>query len=232
MVVAAISADKETKIVETAGIDKFPTFKLFVRGEVLDYTGDRNANAMIEFITEFSRSKLLVVPYVKDIKGDAIAISGIDSQSSLNSLPALFRRYPIYFVSKEEGIKVQLIGKTIKTYEGELDLVSVADWLEEETAPVLLSLGESPASRKLEKAMDKKKSILGLINKGQEGSVEATLKVLQDYCSNITDYVCGYLQKGEHDYESLTSWIGDPETSRNRLVWIDTKALKVYLFDG
>lgn len=66
---AAVSADKEAKIVEAAGIDKFPTFKLFVRGEVLDYRGDRNAKAMIEFITEFSRSKLLVVPYVKDIKG-------------------------------------------------------------------------------------------------------------------------------------------------------------------
>lgn len=86
---------------------------------------------MIEFITEFSKSKLLVVPHTKDIKGSAVVISGIDGKSSLNSLPALFRRYPIYYASEEEGLKVQLIDQGTKTYEGKLTLLGVADWLEE-----------------------------------------------------------------------------------------------------
>ena len=75
-----------------------------------------------------------------------------------------------------------------------------------------MSLGENPPSKKLEKAFKNKKPILGLINKGYSGSVDGALKVMEEYCKNVKNHVCGVLVKGEPDYDSFTGWIGDPET--------------------
>lgn len=200
---------------------------------MIDYTGERKAEAMIDFLMEFSKSRLLIAPKLSDVRTPAVVITGISERSSLHSLPALFQRYPIYLVTKDDKESIQIIDDvSTRTYNGKISLVKVADWLEDETTPILMSLGEHPPAKKLEKAMKNKKAILGLVNKGYQGSVDGALKVLEDFCKDVSNYVCGYVTKGEHDYEYLTSWIGDSETERNRLVWIDTKLLKVYLWDG
>lgn len=142
-----------------------------MQGESIPYEGSRKAEAMIEFLIEFSRSKLLIIPHAKDARKPAVVISGIDAKSSLHSLPALFRRYPIYYAFNDSETAIKIIEDTTKTYTGKLELLSVSDWLEEETAPILLSLGESPPSKTLERSMKLKKPILAFVNKGENGSV-------------------------------------------------------------
>ena len=59
----------------------------------------------------------------------------------------------------------------MREYNGEKKLIDIAEWLEEETAPVLVSLGTSKVPKKLMKAMRKQFPILGIVNKGGEGPI-------------------------------------------------------------
>ena len=85
------------------------------------------------------------------------------------------------------------------------------DWLEEKTGPVLVSLGDSNVPKKLKAAIKKFKPILGLIDKGKQGSINSSIQLLTKYCLNKKDIICGILKKGEDDYENLMKWIGDSD---------------------
>lgn len=85
---------------------------------------------MIDFLMEFSKSRLLLAPKITDVRKPAIIVTGITEKSTLNSLPALFKRYPIYLVTKEEKEGVQIVDDiSTKTYEGKMLLTKVAEWL-------------------------------------------------------------------------------------------------------
>ena len=78
--------------------------------------------------------------------------------------------------------------------------------------------------------MKKFKPILGLIDKGKQGSINSSIQLLTKYCLKNKDIICGILKKGEDDYENLMKWIGDSDHQANRLVWIDFKQLKHYIY--
>jgi len=54
--------------------------------------------------------------------------------------------------------------------------------------------------------------------------------LLNSYCQGKKDIVCGTLTKGEADYEHLVEWISDPDQTANRLVVIDHKQYKCFIF--
>ena len=78
---------------------------------------------------------------------------------------------------------------------------TVADWLEEQTAPVLVSLGEAEPAKKLLKAMRNKTPLLVYINKGLPSDVKEQLAVLEKFCEGKKEMVCGYVHSNEPDYE-------------------------------
>jgi len=55
---------------------------------------------MIDFIMELHMARLLVVPKIADARPPAVIVSGVDSNSNLQALPALFPRYPIYYTQE------------------------------------------------------------------------------------------------------------------------------------
>ena len=75
---------------------------------------------------------------------------------------------------------------------------------------MLVSLGTSKVPKKLRKALKNHLPILGFVNKSGEGSVEQPLKILEEHCKEVGDYVCGYVNKGEEDYDHLVGLIADP----------------------
>ena len=45
-------------------------------------------------------ARLLVVPKIADARPPAVIVTGIDSGSNLQALPALFPRYPVYYTKE------------------------------------------------------------------------------------------------------------------------------------
>lgn len=74
--------------------------KVFIKGEAIDYKGKHTTEAMIDFIMELHMARLLMVPKIADARPPAVIVSGVDSNSNLQALPALFPRYPIYYTQE------------------------------------------------------------------------------------------------------------------------------------
>jgi hypothetical protein len=110
--------------------------------------------------------------------------------------------------------------------------VAVADWLDDETAPVLYDLGSSKPSRKLEKALGDSIPILGYLIKNNNEAVAAHLETLTNFCKGKKNFICGNAKKGDDDYEDLVKWFGDADSEANRLVYIDPKESKGYIYEG
>ena len=87
---------------------------------------------------------------------------------------------------------------------------------------MLVSLGEPTPTKKLEKALIKHLPILVVVNKHERESVQPILDLLAEFCEEVTEYVCGYLHKGDEDYQMLIDWFGDKDTETNRLFWVNT----------
>jgi hypothetical protein len=77
----------------------------------------------------------------------------------------------------------------------------------------LSSLGETKPNKKLEKALFNHQPLLIVVNKYEDRSgVQPTLDLLTAFCEDKTDYVCGYLHKGEEDYDTIMIWLEDKDT--------------------
>lgn len=231
VVVAAVDASRERAIAALEGVKGYPTFKIFVGGEGVKYEGTRTAEAIVQFALEFARSRLLIVQKRKDLNLPAVAIGGIQVGSPLHSLPALYSRLPVYMVLDDE-FSVEIHEESgVKRYEGEHSLIKIANWLEAETSPVLVSLGYPTPCPKLKKAMEDKLPILGLVIKGHHPANFA-LEFLEQYCREKSQIICGHISKGEPDYADMVQWLGDTDQDRNRLYIIQTDGLKKYAYPG
>jgi tRNA isopentenyl-2-thiomethyl-A-37 hydroxylase MiaE len=111
-------------------------------------------------------------------------------------------------------------------------LAEVVEWLDHVSSPVLVSLGESTPSKKLERAMSTKKPLLIVLNKHERAAAAPALKFLAKYCEEHTKFVCGYVHSDEPDYHDLLEWTGDQDKDANRLFWINTESLSKYLYPG
>lgn len=72
-----------------------------------------------------------------------------------------------------------------------------------------------------------------VVNKYEDRSgTQPTLDLLTEFCEDKTDYVCGYLHKGEEDYDTIMIWLEDKDAETNRLFWINTKKSLKYDYQG
>lgn len=78
MIIAAVDSSDEQEIAERYGVEAYPTFKVFIKGEAFEYQGKREKQSMIDFNNEVSTALLLISPKIKDIPKPFVAITGID----------------------------------------------------------------------------------------------------------------------------------------------------------
>lgn len=71
--------------------------------------------------------------------------------------------------------------------------MDIIEWLDHVSAPVLVSLGESVPSKKLERAMNIKRPLLVVFNKHERFAAAPALGFLTKYCEEKTKFVCGYV---------------------------------------
>ncbi len=67
MRIAKIDSTVHKTFSEKYKIEGFPTLKLFINGEPIDYQGERTKNAMIDFIEKKSNSKLRILKKKEDV---------------------------------------------------------------------------------------------------------------------------------------------------------------------
>lgn len=52
---------------------------------------------------------------------------------------------------------------------------------------------------------------------------------MREACQQMASiFICGFVNKGSEDYDSMIDYIGDKDKQKNRLVYIDTKTFKKY----
>ncbi len=101
VVIAALDASTESEIASRFDIWNYPTFKVFIKGDVLDYHGKREPQSMIDFNVQISQALLLVAPSIHNIPKPFVAIRGICPKCALHSLPALFSSVPLYHITDD-----------------------------------------------------------------------------------------------------------------------------------
>jgi thioredoxin 1 len=233
VVVAAVDSNDEEELALAHDVHSYPTFKVFIRGEALKYAGERKAESMIAFNTDLANALLLISPQTTNIPKPFVAVSGIDARSPFHALPALFSTHPVYHITGRAQFSIEFhTEEDVKTYRGSPSLEDVVQWLDHVSSPVLVSMGESVPSKKLEKAIANQVPILVVLNKHERSAAAPALEFLGSYCQDITRFICGYVHSDEPDYQELLEWTGDKDTHANRLYWIKTETLNKYLFPG
>lgn len=87
-------------------------------------------------------------------------------------------------------------------------------------------------SRKLNKALENHTPLLVIINRDNSDTFKAAFTFLEAFCEDKLEFICGTANKDDKEYESFNEWINDPENEKNRLLYLDSKEFKKYLFEG
>jgi protein disulfide-isomerase-like protein len=121
VVIAAVDGSSEQEISESINLRGFPTLKLFVNGEPIDYNGDRSVEKMTEFINGFLRARLIPVASLEKVEKPAVVAWGVSTEDSLIKLTALYTTYPVYRIEGEENSEFRIEihdGTEVRTYNG------------------------------------------------------------------------------------------------------------------
>jgi hypothetical protein len=234
VVVAALDLSVEDEgIKKKEDIQGFPSFKIFIGGKGLTFSKDRSAENIINFINAVKTGKFQKTESLDGIPQPYVTVSGVEEDSLMRVVAGLFSKLPIYHISPEGELSVTIHDKDTRQYSGKADVLEVVDWLELETCPIVSSLGESTPNRKLQLALVNHLPLLVVVNKHDDRSgVQPSLDLLTEFCEGKAEFVCGYLHKGEEDYESLIQWLEDSDAETNRLFWINTKKSLKYDYQG
>lgn len=80
----------ESQVGEWVSVNGYPTFKLFVNGNELEYDGDREPESILTFINSASSSKLTLVDSLSTLTAPFVALHGVSEDSELHLLPLKF----------------------------------------------------------------------------------------------------------------------------------------------
>ena len=77
----------------------------------------------------------------------------------------IFIRFPVYQVLGESEFKVEIHEKKFAAYSGEKDVKAVAEWLDENTEPLIVNVVETNPAKKLTKALEDQTPLLIIVNR-------------------------------------------------------------------
>ena len=58
------------------------------------------------------------------------------------------------------------------------------------------------------------------------------LSVMEQYCQNKKELVCGYAAKEDTEYEQFNEWLADNQPGKSILLYINTSDFKKIIYDG
>lgn len=185
-IVAAVDITQSKEVATSEKIESFPTFKIFIKGTSIKYSKERTVKSIVDYIKLVSSAKLLVTPSsnINDIPKPFVSISGLSSSSPLQTLAAFYQTYPVYQVTGEASFSIEFHDQEIhrKFTNEKASLDTVLEWLSRVTEPTLVSIGESKAGTKLQRAIDKQIPILVVVNKHERSVAGPALEFLNKYC--------------------------------------------------
>ncbi len=229
--VAAVDLVTESKVGEWVEVQGYPTLRLIVSGKSIDYQGERDSQAIIQFVTSAMKSKLLAAASRAEVAAPAALISGVSEDSDLHLLPLLFSRHPVYLLPGGEFRLELLTAKGSQSYSGDVSLEAIADWLESTTEPVVVGIVDDKPTKRLSQALQGKAPLLVIVRR-EETVSGRVLSVLEEFCEGEPQVVCGYAAKADKDYESFSEWLGDKENDQSVLVYVDTNKFEKTLYSG
>jgi hypothetical protein len=115
---------------------------------------------------------------------------------------------------------------------GDQNLRTVSNWLIETTEPVIVNIVEEHASRKLSRALEANTPILTLLNRDNSEAFNAAFALLEVFCEDKLEYICGTASKEDKDYDNFNDWLKDTEKEKSRLVYLNTEKFDKYFYEG
>lgn len=229
-VIAAVDLVTDKEIGDWVEVQGYPTLRFFINGKSIDYNGERNAEAVLNFINSAVKTKLLTAASVEEIPRPSVAVYGVAADSELQYLPLLFTRYPIYHIQGDHSFKVEVYGKKTETSSEKTTLQEVSDWLNDITEPLIVGVVDKAPTKRLNNALQGKYPLLVIVRR--DDSSAHVMTVLEEFCENKGEIVCGYAAKEDQDYESFSEWLGDGQTDKSALVYINTNDFKKSIYEG
>lgn len=158
IVIAAVDLVTEKTVDEWVEVSGYPTLRLYLNGNEVEYSGARTGEDILQFIKKAQTTTLSSLP--EEIPNPSVIVRGIANNSPLQLLPLLYTRFPIYSAEGESfEVSVQN-GKQSNSYQGEANLQEVAAWLEDITEPLIVSVVDSKPAKKLTKSLEGKVPLL------------------------------------------------------------------------
>ena len=196
-VIAAVDMSVEDEVASWVNVNGYPTLRFYIDGSEIDYTGERDVESIISFMTKAKDHRLPTINTIEDIERPAVAVFGIDETSILNLLPLKFSRFPVYLVLEKSEFKVEVHEKKFARYTGDSDLDAVANWLEETTESVIVNVVEEYPGKKLNKALENQTPLLVIVNRDDSEAFKAAFSFLEGFCDGKIEFVCGIANKGD-----------------------------------
>lgn len=158
IVIAAVDLVTEKTVDEWVEVSGYPTLRLYLNGNEVEYSGARTGEDILQFIKKAQTTTLSSLP--EEIPNPSVIVRGVTNDSPLQLLPLLYTRFPIYSAEGESfEVSVQN-GKQSNSYKGEANLQEVAAWLEDITEPLIVSVVDSKPAKKLTKSLEGKVPLL------------------------------------------------------------------------
>lgn len=86
-------------------------------------------------------------------------------------------------------------------------------------------------TKRLSRALQGKAPLLVIVRREETASAHV-LSVLEEFCQGKSEVVCGYAAKADKDYESFSEWLGDKESEKSVLVYVDTSKFEKNIYSG
>jgi hypothetical protein len=94
-----------------------------------------------------------------------------------------------------------------------------------------VSVVDSQPTKRLSQALQGKAPLLVIVRREETVSAHV-LEVLEQYCQGKNELVCGYAAKEDKDYSSFSDWVGDSETEKSVLVYVNTNDFNKKVYPG
>lgn len=79
--IAAVDLVTDKEIGDWVDVQGYPTLRFFINGKAIEYSGERNAEAVLSFINSAVKTKLLVAASAEEIPRPSVAVYGVAADS-------------------------------------------------------------------------------------------------------------------------------------------------------
>jgi protein disulfide-isomerase-like protein len=223
-VIAEVDSTTSPNITEEVGVDGYPTLKLIVQGQPLDYSGERTLSAMQKWLEESLNVEIPIISEdkVKELIGttDFLLIQGASEEQLKFLRFAKADKETNFYAIKGGDFKVTLYLKNTRSleYNGELKLKDISSWVFQSTLSALIALKDNEA---IKYVFENRQKLPAFLLLKSEDWKEELSGVLLEFCeANRANFVCSWASK-EHDVFAGVSRFLKSKEGQSELAFFD-----------